>query len=126
MSNKTRLFESYYIPNVHQMILISFFLVDVVRVLSYLAMKRRRVVPRAVRKIFFFSSSFSFSTTTMSLSTVVLGVVRQLCSFGLCRSILTQKKKKEETCAFFPPNRKKGRRSLMFAGHIHQTFKQCL
>jgi hypothetical protein len=88
------------------MILIYLFFVDVVdRLLSYLVLQGRRVIPRVVRKTFFLSSFSSLNDVDVNINGSIERYVRIV--FVLSMSKYTNReKKKRETRFFFSSERK--------------------
>jgi hypothetical protein len=122
MSSKKRILRRCYIPNGHQMILIYLFCVDVVdRVLSYLVLQGRRVIPRVVRKTFFLSSFSSFNDVDVNINGSIERYVRIV--FVLSMPKYTNREEKKEGNTLFFLFREKRRRSMLFVGYIKETFE---
>lgn len=108
MSSKKRILKRCYIPNGHQMILIYLFFVDVVdRVLSYLVLQGRRVIPRVVRKTFFLSSFSSLNDVDVNINGSTERYVRIVFVLSMSKYTNREEKKEGNTLFFSLPREKK-------------------
>jgi len=74
-----------------------FFIDVVVRILSYLVLLRRRVIPRVVRQNLFLSSFIFLSMTAMSIAIAV----RVGCARSVYIGLYQKRKRKKETRVLF-------------------------